>query len=249
VVVFSFVEFETAADLRTAVEKLDNREFKGQRVSCVADVCFPQSLVIMAAEITMTVLTNHPRLNPVCLPGSAVDHDRLVGGPMVAPLLSLTIDVVLLDVGTAPVHTMRITDSEAPAVTITTSLRTDRLRAVARLLTTICHHVDDTMIHTGETTVLRRIRMWMVAHTAALPGSFLPERAAMGLVKAVATLVRSIAEVVVDTGKLLHFYRLESDPLLYLDAGSRFQLSPLRWPYQRNGGSPRGDGIRNFNAF
>ncbi|KAI1846022.1 hypothetical protein JX265_000946 [Neoarthrinium moseri] len=33
----SFVEFETAADLRTAVEKLDGREFKGQRVTCVAD--------------------------------------------------------------------------------------------------------------------------------------------------------------------------------------------------------------------
>lgn len=32
-----FVEFETAADLRTAVEKLDNREFKGARVTCVAD--------------------------------------------------------------------------------------------------------------------------------------------------------------------------------------------------------------------
>ncbi|ORY62517.1 uncharacterized protein BCR38DRAFT_241613 [Pseudomassariella vexata] len=32
-----FVEFETAADLRTAVEKLDGREFKGQRVTCVAD--------------------------------------------------------------------------------------------------------------------------------------------------------------------------------------------------------------------
>jgi len=32
-----FVEFETAADLRTAVEKLDGREFKGARVTCVAD--------------------------------------------------------------------------------------------------------------------------------------------------------------------------------------------------------------------
>ncbi|KAF4461940.1 hypothetical protein FALBO_11257 [Fusarium albosuccineum] len=32
-----FVEFETAADLRTAVEKLDGQEFKGQRVQCVAD--------------------------------------------------------------------------------------------------------------------------------------------------------------------------------------------------------------------
>jgi hypothetical protein len=34
----SFVEFETAADLKTAVEKLDGREFKGVRVTCTADV-------------------------------------------------------------------------------------------------------------------------------------------------------------------------------------------------------------------
>jgi hypothetical protein len=32
------VEFETANDLKTAVEKLDQREFKGSRVTCVADV-------------------------------------------------------------------------------------------------------------------------------------------------------------------------------------------------------------------
>ncbi|KAI9815296.1 MAG: hypothetical protein M1827_002776 [Pycnora praestabilis] len=32
-----FVEFETAADQRTAVEKLNGREFKGARVTCVAD--------------------------------------------------------------------------------------------------------------------------------------------------------------------------------------------------------------------
>ena len=35
----SFVEFETAADLKTAVEKLDNQDFKGVNVHCVADVC------------------------------------------------------------------------------------------------------------------------------------------------------------------------------------------------------------------
>ncbi|KAI0011491.1 hypothetical protein F4779DRAFT_572972 [Xylariaceae sp. FL0662B] len=32
-----FVEFETATDLKSAVEKLDGREFKGQRVTCIAD--------------------------------------------------------------------------------------------------------------------------------------------------------------------------------------------------------------------
>lgn len=33
-----FVEFESANDLKTAVEKLDGREFKGSRVTCTADV-------------------------------------------------------------------------------------------------------------------------------------------------------------------------------------------------------------------
>ncbi|KAK5653369.1 hypothetical protein OQA88_9061 [Cercophora sp. LCS_1] len=33
-----FVEFETAADLKNAIEKLDGREFKGQRVTCTASV-------------------------------------------------------------------------------------------------------------------------------------------------------------------------------------------------------------------
>lgn len=35
---FSFVEFETAADLKKAVEALDGREFKDQRVTCVPNV-------------------------------------------------------------------------------------------------------------------------------------------------------------------------------------------------------------------
>ncbi|KAL2810689.1 hypothetical protein BJX63DRAFT_307454 [Aspergillus granulosus] len=33
-----FVEFETANDLKMAVEKLDGREFKGNRVTCVPEV-------------------------------------------------------------------------------------------------------------------------------------------------------------------------------------------------------------------
>lgn len=34
------MEFETAADLKIAVDKLDNQDFKGASVRCVADVCF-----------------------------------------------------------------------------------------------------------------------------------------------------------------------------------------------------------------
>ena len=38
---YRFVEYETAADLKTAVEKLDNREFKGQAVRCLQEVSSP----------------------------------------------------------------------------------------------------------------------------------------------------------------------------------------------------------------
>jgi hypothetical protein len=40
-----FVEYENAADLRTAVEKLDGTEFKGEVVQCVADVSCRRVLV------------------------------------------------------------------------------------------------------------------------------------------------------------------------------------------------------------
>lgn len=39
-----FVEFETAADLKVAVEKLDNQEFKGNTVRCTPDVSVPLQL-------------------------------------------------------------------------------------------------------------------------------------------------------------------------------------------------------------
>ncbi|KAF2453328.1 hypothetical protein BDY21DRAFT_293162 [Lineolata rhizophorae] len=39
-----FVEYETQADLRKAVDSLDNHEFKGQAVHCVVDVSLPSSL-------------------------------------------------------------------------------------------------------------------------------------------------------------------------------------------------------------
>lgn len=48
----SFVEFETAADLKTAVEKLDGREFKGVRVTCVADVCNVLHVLLVSADST-----------------------------------------------------------------------------------------------------------------------------------------------------------------------------------------------------
>ena len=35
----SFVEYETANDLKQAVEKIDGRDFKGSTIRCIEDVC------------------------------------------------------------------------------------------------------------------------------------------------------------------------------------------------------------------
>ena len=45
-----FVEFETAGDLKVAVDKLDNQDFKGASVRCVADVCFPTDTIIRLSD-------------------------------------------------------------------------------------------------------------------------------------------------------------------------------------------------------
>lgn len=45
------MEFETAADLKSAVEKLDGREFKGARVTCTADVRSNPILELMSQLI------------------------------------------------------------------------------------------------------------------------------------------------------------------------------------------------------
>ncbi|KAH0533908.1 hypothetical protein FGG08_007470 [Glutinoglossum americanum] len=83
-----FVEFETAPDLRTAVEKLDHLEFKGSRVTCVAD----------------SALVNGAALDP--LPPHVV---------VVLLLLLQTMIVVTLGVILLPVVTT--TASALPAVT------------------------------------------------------------------------------------------------------------------------------------
>ncbi|KAI4106328.1 MAG: hypothetical protein LQ339_003065 [Xanthoria mediterranea] len=53
-----FVEFETAADLKVAVDKLDNNEFKGATVGCVSDVLRMRFHV----TIVTAVLARHHRV-------------------------------------------------------------------------------------------------------------------------------------------------------------------------------------------
>lgn len=74
----SFVEFESAADLRTAVEKLDGRDFKGKSVTCVADV----SLRCHGKDDCVPNLTRPSPKPRLAIPGDVrdplVDADRIL---------------------------------------------------------------------------------------------------------------------------------------------------------------------------
>lgn len=58
------MEFETAHDLRTAVDKLDGREFKGARVTCTADV---RSILLIKNNTDCCRLNRTPRVIELAL--------------------------------------------------------------------------------------------------------------------------------------------------------------------------------------
>lgn len=86
-----FVEFETAADLKVAVEKLDNQDFKGSNVRCIADVCHPFT---PPNPTPWFPLTRH-RLRPKSPEMSAIVlvHHHLVA-PIPPPMVATTTVVV-----------------------------------------------------------------------------------------------------------------------------------------------------------
>lgn len=54
------MEFETAADLKKAVEALDSREFKDQRVTCIANVSDPSLLLSFPFHVPVADLETDP---------------------------------------------------------------------------------------------------------------------------------------------------------------------------------------------
>lgn len=59
---FSFVEFETAADLATAVDALDGKEFKEKVVRCVANVSFRSPVLSLRQSRPRPETRRDPRL-------------------------------------------------------------------------------------------------------------------------------------------------------------------------------------------
>ncbi|KAH0556951.1 hypothetical protein GP486_005257 [Trichoglossum hirsutum] len=100
-----FVEFETAADLRAAVEKLDRMEFKGSNVSCVAD-SVPVSVIAPAPPLYVVA----PRLlqpTMIVAPGFTLllAATNIVNALPAVTTTILEIDIALLHVSVGPLMT------------------------------------------------------------------------------------------------------------------------------------------------
>ncbi|KAJ8104537.1 hypothetical protein ONZ43_g7801 [Nemania bipapillata] len=164
-----FVEFETAVDLKTAVEKLDNREFKGQRVSCVADTSLP------AATVALALLR-------------AVDLTE-------CPLMATIVDP--LRVGTVLVATAMIIVIEAPVVTTMTTAGIGRLRAADQLMS-MAHPAEGVMTTLIDESIRPPTHTSTVVPTIVPHETFLHVRAVMGHVKVAHILGKNIGEEATD---------------------------------------------------
>lgn len=110
-----FVEFETAGDLKVAVDKLDNQDFKGASVRCLADVRFPtdspmhlipKSMYRPKTRFPATIVTALARLHPFVEAAAAIHH--LTATTAVARLRPVAIALVVMITVVAP-HPVTIT--------------------------------------------------------------------------------------------------------------------------------------------
>ncbi|KAI1124245.1 hypothetical protein F5Y10DRAFT_285232 [Nemania abortiva] len=159
-----FVEFETAVDLKTAVEKLDNREFKGQRVSCVADTSLPEGIAVLA----------RPRVadRTECLPMATT-----VDLPHAATVLGVTVMIIVI---------------EAPAVTTTTTAVIGHPRAADQLMSMA--HPEGVMKTLIDGIIRPLTRTLTAVLTTVPRETSLLERAAMVHVKVAHILAKIIGE-------------------------------------------------------
>ena len=167
-----FVEFETAGDLKVAVDKLDNQDFKGASVRCVADVGL---LSTIALSIYMTEPNCRLRMRSRATTATALGrpHRSVEAAAAATPHPTATTAVAHLPpVATAPVV---MTTVVAPRrVTITTpvtaatvphlhharlahpsTIRTHHpLVAGTAMILTVLHLVVDTRIRTLPTDMI-----------------------------------------------------------------------------------------------
>ncbi|TGJ86261.1 hypothetical protein E0Z10_g2497 [Xylaria hypoxylon] len=180
-----FVEFETAADLKTAVEKLDTREFKGQRVNCVADV----GLRGTQYDTNSTNVRVRRNQTSLLVETAVLVHPR-ADDP--TEFLQMATSVELLHVAIVLGAIARIIVIEALAVTTTMTAVIGHLRVADRSRSTA--HPVDVMMTPIDGIIRHPIRMSTVVPTTDLRETSPREKVAMPHVKVARILVRIIGE-------------------------------------------------------
>lgn len=208
----SFVEYESAGDLRAAVEKLDGREFKGQRVTCVANVritSLSQLLVRLDAYLqarhSLSLLMDSDVSGCAHgLPAVAATLDAWTTMIAAALLVEAVATALVLP---ATAVTGMTTVLAAPAVTTitTVAVATDRHLLHVDPSTTILLPEAATMTPTGRVTTLLLSRMSMAAHhTSVVLLLHATSRPVMRLTLPESPpdiLLATLGTIVVDTGK------------------------------------------------
>ncbi|KAL8680680.1 MAG: hypothetical protein Q9186_003165 [Xanthomendoza sp. 1 TL-2023] len=149
-----FVEFETAADLKVAVDKLDNNEFKGATVGCTADhslkmrshVTTPATVVLAPHHLDVVLILQRTDTTIVALLLVTMHHVTVMSIVVVArrPVTMKTTAVTI--VATGPRHRF------APAVVHLSMNPTHLLAEATNAIRMPPHHLDvPTMTPTAPT--------------------------------------------------------------------------------------------------
>ena len=136
------MEYETSADLRSATEKLDNRDFKGQSVRCIADV----SYLKLPLLLTESLLLRYRRNVPVTGTDHGPLHHHVADILRVPTAITITIAVDLVTIALA---VKTIVDVHHLCGITTIGIGTAALRHVVVVLqwtTMVRHEVDMLMM-------------------------------------------------------------------------------------------------------
>ena len=135
-----FVEFETAGDLKVAVDKLDNQDFKGASVRCLADVRVP----------THTSNQSAPRLSPVHRP--KMRFPATTATALARPLHSDEVGAIHhLTATTAVAHLPPV--AIAPVVMITVAAPRPVMITTPVTAATVLHHHLAQLVHPLTTLI------------------------------------------------------------------------------------------------
>ena len=150
----SFVEFENGADLKTAVEKLDKREFKGATVHCSQDVSAGISFGTLLIAMICLCTSTHRSRTSVRLTRATVNALHHVADMELLVLMTTTrVDHLVVTVRGVTIGSARLV---ADQMTTTAEETMDGVHHREETRTDHRYHLDENHMATTHTTEVGR---------------------------------------------------------------------------------------------